>query len=141
MKTKNKNIILYVAIVLVVAGIAYYFGSRNNNRMVYPSVNTSPIQQLNNQTYNYTEAKNHEGEYANVTGTIIQAYTSKGTTFFDYCSDYKNCPFSAVIFSSDLSKFGDLQQYNGKTITIKGLIKDYKGNAEIILNDPSQILK
>ena len=138
---KNKNIVLYIAIIIIIAGLAYYFGSHRNESMVYPSTNTSSVQQTQNQnqTYDYTEAKNHEGEYASVTGTIALIYNSKGTTFFDYCSDYKNCPFSAVIFSSDSSKFGDLQQYSGKTITIKGLIKDYQGKAEIILNDPSQI--
>jgi hypothetical protein len=67
-------------------------------------------------------------------------YTSKSnTTFFDFCSDYKNCGFGAVIFSSALSNFPDVKQYEGKNITINGLIKDYQGNAEIIINSPEQI--
>lgn len=139
-KSKNKNITIYILVILIIICLAYYLGTRHNNSMVYPPT-TAPTQLSQGQTYNYTDAKSHEGEYANVTGTIAQIYTSKGTTFFDYCADYKNCPFSAVIFSSDASKFGNLQQYNGKTITINGLIKDYQGKAEIILSDPSQIQK
>jgi hypothetical protein len=91
-------------------------------------------------TYDYTEAKDHIGEYAAVTGRVVKVYKSKnGTTFFDYCTKYAGCPFSAVVFSSDLSKFTDISQYQGQTITIAGDISSYQGTAEIILSDPGQI--
>ena len=91
-------------------------------------------------TYDYTEAKNHVGEYAAVTGRVVKVYASKnGTTFFDYCTKYAGCPFSTVIFSSDLSKFTNISQYQGQTVTIAGSITSYQGTAEIVLSDPSQI--
>ncbi|MGA8262198.1 MAG: hypothetical protein WB783_18490, partial [Arenicellales bacterium] len=62
-----------------------------------------------------------------------------GTTFFDYCRDYGNCPFSAVIFADDKSSFGDQSQYGGKTITVSGRISSYRGRAEMTLHDPGQI--
>jgi hypothetical protein len=141
MNTKNKKIIIYAFVVIIIFAFAYFLGSRNKNstQMVYPSKTVSSPKPSGN-TYDYTEAKNHEGEFANVTGPVVQVYTSKSnTTFFDFCSDYKNCGFGAVIFSSALSNFPDVKQYEGKNITINGLIKDYQGNAEIIINSPEQI--
>ncbi len=89
---------------------------------------------------NYTEAKNHIGETAAVTGKIMTVYTSaSGQVFFDYCTSYKNCPFSAVIFADDAKKFGDISQYQGKTITLTGQVKSYNGTPEIVINSPSQI--
>ena len=73
-------------------------------------------------------------------GTVVDVYTSRsGTTFFDYCRDYDNCPFSAVIFARDNDNFTDLSQYNGKTITVSGRIASYEDRAEIVLHKPSQI--
>ena len=141
MNDKNKKIIVWVLVIVIVFALAYFLGSRNKSspQMVYPTQMTSSPKPSGN-TYDYTEAKNHEGEFANVTGTVIQVYTSKSnTTFFDFCSDYKNCGFGAVIFSSALSRFPDIKQYEGKNVTVSGLIKDYQGNAEIIINGPDQI--
>ncbi len=141
MSDKNKKIAIYVLFIIIVFVIAYFLGSRNKSstQMVYPSETASNTTPSGN-TYDYTEAKSHEGEMANVTGTVFQVYTSKSnTTFFDFCSDYKNCGFSAVIFSSALSDFQNIKQYEGKNVTISGLIKDYQGNAEIIINNPDQI--
>jgi PLD-like domain len=93
-------------------------------------------------TIPYTEAPNHIGEQARVTGTLLKAYTAKsGVTFLDFCKDYKTCPFTAVIFADDIKKFPDLDSYVGKTVTLTGKIKSYQGKAEIILEDSSQLLK
>jgi len=53
-------------------------------------------------TVNYINAQKYIGQYATVSGTIIAVYTShSGTTFFDYCASYGDCPFSAVVFAGD----------------------------------------
>ena len=88
----------------------------------------------------YTESKNHVGEMASVSGTLVEAYTSSsGTVFLDFCASYKNCPFSGVIFADDVAAFGDLSRYAGKKVTLTGLISSYQGRAEIKLSDPSQL--
>ncbi|MFA5291872.1 MAG: thermonuclease family protein [Phycisphaerae bacterium] len=88
----------------------------------------------------YTKAPNHVGEYACVTGKIDHVYTSqKGVTFLNFCPDYQICPFGAVIFGSDASKFPDPKQYEQKIVEITGLIKSYQSRPEIILADPCQI--
>lgn len=89
----------------------------------------------------YTEARNHIGEYASVRGTLVEAYTSKsGTVFLDFCSNYKTCPFSGVIFADDAKKF-DLSGLSGKTVTLTGKISSYQGKAEIVLSSPDQLTK
>lgn len=91
-------------------------------------------------TIDYTQAPKHVGEYASVRGTLVEAYTSKsGTVFLDFCENYKNCPFSGVIFADDAKKFGDLSRFDGKTVTLTGKISLYEGRAEIILSEPSQL--
>ncbi len=92
--------------------------------------------------YDYTDALAHIGEYASVRGTLVEAYTSKtGTIFLNFCKSYKTCPFSGVIFADDAKKFGDLSRYEGTLVTLTGKIKLYQGKAEIVLSDPSQLVK
>jgi micrococcal nuclease len=98
-----------------------------------------PLQQASIRI-DYTEAPNHVGEYACVSGKIDHVYTSqKGTIFLNFRPDYKTSPFGAAIFGSDAYKFSNPKQYEGETVEITGLIKSYQGRPEIILNDPSQI--
>ncbi len=88
----------------------------------------------------YTDAPKHIGETASVTGTLVEAYTSKSrTVFLDFCKSYKTCPFSGVIFADDAKKFGDLSSLAGKTVTLTGKISSYQGKAEIVLSSPTQL--
>ena len=90
--------------------------------------------------YSVTDAANHIGEYAQVTGTLVDAYTStSGTVFLDFCKNYKSCPFSAVIFAGDADAFGDLSKLAEKTVTLTGTITSYQGTAEIKLSSLSQL--
>ena len=108
------------------------------------SVSGKNIPTDNNKDYSriidYKDAPNYIGKGVTIKGKIINIYRSaKGVTYFDYCSSYKNCPFSAVIFSEDISKFKDLSSYIGKTILVSGTIKPYNNKAEMILNSEDQI--
>lgn len=91
--------------------------------------------------YDFTEAPNHIGEKAIIRGKVAKIVTSKSSvTFWDFCENFKNCPFSAVIFASDLDKFKEMNQYI-RDVSISGIIKSYQGKAEIVLNSPDQIIK
>jgi len=101
---------------------------------------TAESQQHCANSIDYTKAPDHVGEYACVTGKIDHIYTSqKGVTFLNFCPDYKICPFGAVIFGSDASKFSNPKQYEQKIVEITGLIQSYQSRPEIILADPCQI--
>jgi hypothetical protein len=47
--------------------------------------------------------------------------------------------FSVVVFSSDLKNVGDMGQLVGKTIEIRGEVKEYDGRAQIILQKAVQL--
>lgn len=86
------------------------------------------------------EASQYVGEEVCVEGKLDHLYTSQtGTVFLNFCPNYQDCSFQAVIFQSDANKFSNLKNYTGKTIQITGLVKTYLGKPEIIINDPTQI--
>jgi hypothetical protein len=87
-----------------------------------------------------SDAGRRAGQVGCVTGRVLRVYTSRGgNTFFDFCSDYRNCPFSSVVFASDRDKFGNLQALSTRRVEIRGEIKTYQGRAEIIIRDPEQL--
>lgn len=75
-----------------------------------------------------------------VTGKVVKVVESRsGTWFLDFCEDYRSCPFTVVVFPSNLRDVGDVRLLQGKTIEIHGKIKLYGGRAEIVLRDRRQL--
>lgn len=88
----------------------------------------------------FHEAGAHAGQSGCISGRVLRVFTSRaGNTFLDFCPDYRDCPFTSVIFASDRPKFGDLQTLGGRKVELRGAITVYQGRAEIILHDPQQI--
>ena len=88
----------------------------------------------------FTDASKHVGETKCVTGKVLHVKQGNaGAHFFDYCEDYRMCPFTVVVFAGNLKHVGDVRQLEGKTIEIHGPIKEYDGRAEIILERASQL--
>jgi micrococcal nuclease len=88
------------------------------------------------------QAGNYYGKEVIVEGKVVDAYRSKkNNVFLNFEKPYPNQCFSAVIFSSDLYKFGDNPEkyYNQKIVRIRGKIQEYQGKPEIILKEPWQI--
>ena len=86
------------------------------------------------------EAENYVGKHKCVVGRVYQVFiSSSNTAFLDFCEDYRTCPFSAVVFSSDLPNFPNIEQYQGRVVEIDGLIRAYQGRTEIVLVSPDQI--
>lgn len=86
------------------------------------------------------EAPNKVGEVTCVTGLVKQVKeTESGTWFLNFCDDYRQCPFSVVVFAKDLKHVGDVRTLEGKTIEIHGRIQNYQGRAEIILREARQL--
>lgn len=146
---KNKTFLGIVMGALIIGGFIYLSRSPapapSSNQLSIPNSETQPPAsqpetQQTGSAIDFREASNHIGEYATVRGRVDNVFTSsKGNTFLNFCPNYRSCPFSATIFNSDSYKFGNLKQYQGRTVEITGLIKTYQGRAEIIINDPSQI--
>ena len=85
-------------------------------------------------------ARNHIGETRCVAGKVIKiGQGDKGVHFLDFCEDHDACPFTVVVFASDLRYVGDVRQLAGKTVEIHGPVKLYDNRAEIILSDLRQL--
>jgi hypothetical protein len=89
----------------------------------------------------FADAPKKIGQTVCVSGKVVKVAqsTRSGTHFLNFCEDYKNCPFTVVIFSRNLPDVGDVRWLEGKVIEIHGKVKDYKGQAEIILTDVRQL--
>ena len=88
----------------------------------------------------FREAAKHVGETKCVTGKVLHVKQgNNGVHFFDFCEDYRTCPFTVVVFASNLKHVGDVRQLEGKEIEIHGPIKEYDGRAEIILERVGQL--
>jgi len=86
------------------------------------------------------EANQHVGDSMCVTGRVLRIKVgARGVHFLDFCEDQMACPFTVVVFPSDLKDVGDVRRLAGRTIEIRGPVKLYDGRAEIILNRISQI--
>lgn len=86
------------------------------------------------------EAAKYVGETKCVTGKVLRVKAgAHGVHFVDFCEDQMSCPFSVVVFASDLKDVGDVRRLAGQVIEIHGPVKSYNGRAEIILNRVSQL--
>jgi micrococcal nuclease len=94
------------------------------------------------KTIGACQAENYSGKEMIVEGKVVSTYRSKkGNVFLNFEKPYPHQCFSAVIFSPNLSKFGENPEknYNQKILRVRGKIRLYQGKPEIILNDVSQV--
>lgn len=88
----------------------------------------------------FGQADKHLGEIRCVSGKVLHVKTgSAGVTYLDFCEDYRLCPFTVVVFARNLKDVGDVRQLAGKNIEVHGMIKQYDGRAEIILEQLKQL--
>lgn len=88
----------------------------------------------------FTEADDKIGDQTCVTGKVVTVAQSKGGTFFlNFCEKYRDCPFTVVVFPSNLKDVGDVRDLEGKTIEIYGKIQRWRGHGEIVLRDSRQL--
>jgi len=88
----------------------------------------------------FTQARDHVGETKCVTGRVLGLkHGSRGATFFDFCEDFRVCPFTVVVFPGHLKDIGDVRELKGKVVEIHGPVKSYDGRAEIVLEQFRQL--
>ena len=146
---KLKQIVVITLIVLVCSMLSALVAYRRALRQIpqkFTQVAGSAAAQPSSQAsptsgcVDIKDAGSHTGEAGCVTGRLLRVFTSRGgNSFMDFCADYRNCPFTSVIFASDKAKFGDLATLAGQQVEIQGTITTYQGHAEIIIHDPQQI--
>ena len=84
------------------------------------------------------------GEKATVCGSVVSthyAVRTKGSpTFLNLDEPYPRHIFTILIWGSDRPKFDEPEaKYENKRVCVTGLIKDYRGVPEVIVEQPSQI--
>src|SRR5690242_16902461 len=80
------------------------------------------------------QAAAHVGQQVVVQGTVAGVYTSRSrNTFINFGGTYPNQDFTAVIFSEASSSFANVEQLQGERVAISGVVRLYRGKAEIIL--------
>ncbi len=88
----------------------------------------------------WQDAGRFVGEHVTVGGRIIRTYKADTACFLNFHSGREK-RFYAVIFSSDFDKFSSNPEdyYRNKKVEVTGLVKEYQGVPQIILNSPAQI--
>jgi hypothetical protein len=87
-----------------------------------------------------SQAGQHVGEAKCITGKVLRVKQgARGVHFIDFCEDQTACPFSVVVFPSDLKDVGDVRRLAGQVIEIHGPVKLYRGRAEIVLSRVGQL--
>jgi len=137
--TRQQTIIV-VVLVLVTSTLSALTVYRLALRRATPHGTAPAVQTGNKGCVDFHDAGSHIGEEACVSGRVLRVFVSRASnTFLDFCADYRDCPFTSVVFSSDREKFGDLQTLRGRQVEIRGSITLYNGRAEIIVHGPDQI--
>jgi len=93
-----------------------------------------------------TDAAKYVGKNAIVCGQVASSnFASRSRrrpTFLNLDRPYPNHIFTALIWGEDRAKFSIPLEaaYSGKKICVTGMISSYKGQPEIVVRDPSQIV-
>ena len=90
------------------------------------------------------QAKNHIGDNATVCGLVVSTeFVESGRrspTFLDLDHPRPHQPFTIVIWGEHREKFGTPEvKLADKRVCVTGMIEDFRGTAEIVATDPSQI--
>lgn len=100
------------------------------------------VSQAQGQYITPGDAGNHVGEVQTVCGEVGRIDIENLLPIFIKLYQQPNTRnFTIVIYPSDRAKFNNppVTSYFGKKICVKGMIKTYINEPEIILHDPSQI--
>lgn len=85
------------------------------------------------------EAGRHIGEIVTVKGMVTGVHKTKNAVFINFSNTNG---FTAVIFKRKFREFEsagvDVMELKGKTVAISGVVSEYKGHTEIIMNEPAQ---
>ena len=85
-------------------------------------------------------ADQYYDQYVIVEGTIVDTYNSGKACFLNFHPKWK-VYFTAVIFANRFHKFPANPEiyYKGKKVRVRGVVEEYQGAPQIILEDIDQI--
>jgi aspartyl/asparaginyl-tRNA synthetase len=88
----------------------------------------------------WQDAAQYYGQVVTIEGRVVKTYNSGKAIFLNFHEDYRTY-FKAVIFPDDWHKFPEPPEklFLGKLVRVTGLVKEYKGAPEIIVEEPTQM--
>ena len=86
-------------------------------------------------------ASKHVGEKVIICSEVFGLKQMEKVTFINVGAAYPNSPLTLVIFAKDASQFGEdlSEKYTHKKICVTGVVKEFKGKVEILVESPTQI--
>jgi endonuclease/exonuclease/phosphatase family metal-dependent hydrolase len=79
------------------------------------------------------------GQLAFVSGKVSSVGQARGLSFLNL-GENAQAPFAGVIYDSNLGNFKEpLTKYEGKFVSIRGFVSEYRGRPEINISNPAQI--
>ena len=86
-----------------------------------------------------SEAANNVGKVVTVKGFVADVNVREKVAYLNFTQKFPDNDFTAVVFSNKFAEFGDLNEYQGKSVEVTGVVSTFKNKAQIVLNDKSQI--
>ena len=86
-----------------------------------------------------TEAKQHVGTNAIVTGKIVDVHFSEKVVSLNFEKPFPKQPFTAVVFAAKTNLFPGLDKLKDKTVEVSGKIVEYHDRPEIKLDSTNQL--
>jgi DNA/RNA endonuclease YhcR with UshA esterase domain len=120
--------------ILVVLNFAIQLPAADTNTSASSKAKSSAVMKIG-----AGEADKHYDREMIVTGKVVQVTIRPKVTFLNLDQPYPNSPFAVVIFHGHSSYFGDANALKGKSIEIRGKIKNYNGKPEMALDDTNQL--
>ena len=85
------------------------------------------------------DATNYYDQTMIVTGKVVQVTIRPSVTFLNLDKPHPDSPFTVVIFHGKSSFYGNANALKGKSIEIRGKIKNFHDKPEIALDSTNQI--
>jgi DNA/RNA endonuclease YhcR with UshA esterase domain len=85
------------------------------------------------------DAEKHYDEEMIVTGKIAQVTVRPAVVFLNFDKPFPDSPFTAVIQPKYTNQFGDVSILKGKSVEVRGKVKNYHDKPEIALESTNQL--
>ena len=85
------------------------------------------------------DVTNYYNKEVIVTGTVAQVSIRPKITFLNMDKPYPDSPFTLVILSAATNQFSDIKALRGMSVEATGVITNYHGRAEIVLEKSNQL--
>jgi DNA/RNA endonuclease YhcR with UshA esterase domain len=80
------------------------------------------------------------GQMVTVKGKVARVTTtSSGNTYLNFGAPHPNQTFAAVIPKKVADHFKNVQAWEGKVLSVSGVVKVYRNKPEIMLEGPGQV--